>query len=52
MFLIVVLFSFLLWLLTRLRRIFRSLSQGLLFIPENVQRIRWVGIAIIFGEVA
>jgi hypothetical protein len=52
MVLIVVLFGVLLWALTQLRRIFRSLSRGLLFIPENARRIRWVGFTVIFGELA
>lgn len=51
-FLIMLLFGFLLWILTQLRDIFRSLSRGLLFIPENARRIRWVGFAVIFGELA
>src|SRR5262245_6525121 len=38
--LIVLLFGVLLWLLTQLRHVFRSLSRGLLFVPENAQRIR------------
>ena len=52
MFLIVLLFGPLLWVLTQLRHIFRSLSRGLLFIPENARRIRWVGFMVIFGELA
>ncbi|HZO52640.1 MAG TPA: DUF2975 domain-containing protein [Bryobacteraceae bacterium] len=52
MFLIVVLFGFLLWVLTQLRHIFRSLSRGLPFIPENARRIRWVGFTVLFGELA
>jgi hypothetical protein len=52
MFLVVLLFGSLLWVLTQLRHIFRSLSRGLLFIPENARRIRWVGFAVIFGELA
>jgi hypothetical protein len=52
MFLVVLLFGFLLGVLTQLRRIFRSLSRGLLFIPENARRIRWVGFTVIFGELA
>jgi hypothetical protein len=51
-FLVVLLFGFLLWLLTQLRQIFRSLSRGLLFIPENARRIRWVGFTVIVGELA
>jgi hypothetical protein len=52
MILIVLLFGSLLWVLTQLRHIFRSLSRGLLFIPENARRIRWVGFTVIFGELA
>jgi hypothetical protein len=52
MFLVVLLFGGLLWGLTQLRHIFRSLSRGLLFIPENARRIRWVGITVIFSELA
>jgi hypothetical protein len=52
MFLVVLLFGSALWVLTQLRHIFRSLSRGLLFIPENARRIRWVGFMVIFGEVA
>jgi hypothetical protein len=52
MFLIVLLFGFLLWILTQLRHIFRSLGRGLLFVPENARRIRGVGFMVIFGELA
>lgn len=52
MFLIVVLFGFLLSVLTQLRHVFRSLSRGLLFVPENARRLRWVGFMVIFGELA
>lgn len=52
MFLIVLLIGCLLWVLTQLRHIFRSLSRGLLFIPENARRIRWVGFTVIVGELA
>lgn len=48
----VLLLGCLLWVLTQLRQLFRSLSRNLLFVPENVRRIRWVGIAIVFGELA
>jgi hypothetical protein len=52
MFLIVLLLGLLLWVLTQLRHVFRSLSRGLLFIPENARRIRWVGFTVILGELA
>ena len=51
-FLIVVLLSTLLWVLTQLRYVFVSLSRGLLFIPDNARRIRGVGFTVIFGELA
>lgn len=50
--LILILFALLLWALTQLRHIFRSLSRGLFFIPDNARRIRWVGFTVIFGELA
>ncbi|WP_031495587.1 DUF2975 domain-containing protein [Bryobacter aggregatus] len=52
MVLIVLFCGSLLWALTQLRHIFRSLSRGLLFLPENARRIRWVGFTLIFGELA
>lgn len=52
MFLVALLLGVLLCGLTQLRHLFRSLSRGLLFIPENARRIRWVGFTVIFGEVA
>ena len=52
MIVIVLLFGFLLWIVTQLRHIFQSLSRGLLFIPENARRIRWVGFTVLLGEVA
>ncbi|MGC4053092.1 MAG: DUF2975 domain-containing protein [Paludibaculum sp.] len=51
-FLVVVLFAIQLWGLTQLRHIFRALSRGLVFLPENARRIRWVGFAVLCGEVA
>ena len=41
-----------LWIVTQLRQLFRSLSQGLLFIPDNARRIRSVGLTVIGGECA
>lgn len=52
MILIVLLLGVLLWGVTQLRHVFRSLSRGLLFIPENARRIRWVGLTVIVGELA
>ena len=51
--LLIVFFSgCLLWGLNQLRHLFRSLSRGRLFIPENARRIRWVGFTVTFGELA
>lgn len=47
---IVLMFGYLLWIVTQLRYVFRSLSQGLPFVLANARRIRWVGLAVIFGE--
>jgi hypothetical protein len=52
LFLIVLILAFVLWIVTQLRRIFRDLSRGLVFIPENARRIRWLGFTVIFGELA
>lgn len=46
----VVALGYLLWIVTQLRYVFRSLSQGLPFVLANARRIRWVGLAVIFGE--
>jgi hypothetical protein len=47
---VVLMLGYVLWIVTQLRHVFRSLSQGLLFVPANARRIRWVGLAVIFGE--
>lgn len=52
MLLIVVFCGFLLWVLTLLRHIFRSLSQGRPFVPENARRLRWVGVSVVVCELA
>lgn len=52
MFFVVLLLGLLLAALTQLRHVFRSLSRGRLFIPENARRIRWVGFAVLLGEAA
>jgi hypothetical protein len=52
MLLVVLLFGLLLWALTQLRHVFRSLSRGRPFLPENARRIRRVGYAVIAGELA
>ena len=47
---VVLMFGYLLWMVTQLRYVFRSLSRRLSFVAENARRIRWVGLAVIFGE--
>ena len=49
--LVALMFGYLLWVVTQLRYVFRSLSQGSPFVLPNARRIRWVGFAVIFGEV-
>ena len=51
-FLVALMFAFLLWMVSQLRYVFRSLSAGLPFAADNARRIRWLGIAVIAGEVA
>lgn len=51
-FLIALLLGGLLWTLTQLRLIFQSVRRGLVFLPENIRRIRWVGFTLILGELA
>jgi hypothetical protein len=52
MFFVVLLFGALLWGLTQLRRIFRSIRQGRVFVLDNARRIRWLGLTVVFGEFA
>ena len=40
-----------LWVLTQLRAVFRSLRDGHPFVAANATRIRWIGYAVIAGEV-
>lgn len=49
---LVVLLSLVLWLVTQLRRVFRTLRDGQPFAAANVSRIRQVGWAVILGELA
>jgi hypothetical protein len=49
---VVLLFANVLWMVTQLRHVFRSLSQGLPFVAGNARRIRWVGWAVLLGEIA
>lgn len=43
---VVLMFGYLLWIVTQLRYVFRSVSQPLPFVAENARRIRWVGLAV------
>jgi hypothetical protein len=47
---VLLMLAYLFWIVTQLRNVFRSLSRGLPFILANARRIRWVGLAVIFGE--
>jgi hypothetical protein len=47
---VVLMFGYVFWIVTQLRYVFRSLSRGLPFASANARRIRWVGLAVIFGE--
>jgi Protein of unknown function (DUF2975) len=40
-----------LWVLTQLRAVFRTLRDGRPFVPANATRIRWIGYAVILGEI-
>lgn len=48
---VLITFGYLLWVVTQLRHVFRSLSQRSTFAAENARRIFRVGLAVIFGEV-
>jgi hypothetical protein len=41
-----------LWAVSQLRAVFRTLRDGQPFVPANRTRIRSIGFAIIFGELA
>ncbi len=40
-----------LWVLLQLRAVFRTLRDGRPFVAANAMRIRWIGYAVILGEV-
>lgn len=40
-----------LWVLAQLRAVFRTLRDGRPFVPANARRIRWIGYAVIAGEI-
>ena len=39
-----------LWVLVQLRAVFRTLQEGRPFVAANAMRIRWIGYAVILGE--
>ena len=47
-----VLLALLLWALGQVRAVFRTLRAGQPFAPANAGRIRWIGYAVIAGELA
>ena len=47
---VVLMFGYMLWIVTQLRYVFRSLSRGLPFVLANARRVRCVGLAVILGE--
>jgi Protein of unknown function (DUF2975) len=49
---LVVSLAFVLWVLSQLRAVFRTLRAGTPFVPDNVTRIRRIGYALILGECA
>jgi Protein of unknown function (DUF2975) len=40
-----------LWVLAQLRMVFRTLRDGRPFVAANATRIRWIGYAVILGEI-
>ena len=49
--LLVVLFGLALWVLRQLRAVIRTVRGGHPFVAANATRIRWIGFAVIAGEV-
>ena len=43
--------AFVLWVLVQLRAVFRTLRDGRPFVAANAARIRWIGYAVILGEI-
>ena len=44
---LIVLLTMVLWVLSQLRAVFRTLRDGRPFVPANVSRLRWVGVGVI-----
>ena len=49
---LITLMTFGLFVFTQLREVFRTLRAGQPFVSANVRRIRWIGVAVIVGELA
>jgi Protein of unknown function (DUF2975) len=49
---LITLMTFGLFVFTQLRAVFRTLRAGQPFVSANVRRIRWIGVAVIVGELA
>ena len=49
---LITLMTFGLFVFTQLRAVFRTLRAGQPFVSANVRRIRWIGVAVILGELA
>ena len=49
---VAVMLAFVLWVLSQLNAVFRSLRDRQPFVPDNVVRIRRIGYAVIAGELA
>jgi hypothetical protein len=47
---LIALMTFGLFVFTQLRAVFRTLHAGRPFVSANVKRIRWIGVAVIVGE--
>jgi hypothetical protein len=50
--LLVLLLAVALVIISQLRALFRTIRDGRPFVPANAARLRWVGIAVIVGELA
>ncbi len=49
---LIVILSFMLFVLDQLKAVFRTLVHGNPFVPENARRIRWIALAVIVAEIA
>ena len=49
---VVIMLAFVLFVIGQLRAVFRTLRDGRPFVPANATRLRWIGFAVIAGELA